>query len=104
MHKIALKLAKPGMKLAKPVLTEKGVVLVGAGIELSEGILRSLENKGVEKVAVEGNPLGGSEVSPERRIAELEARFRNVADDPVMMNIKNLFIRRIREAAAEDGS
>ncbi len=103
MQKIPLKRAMPGMKLAKPVVNENGVVLIGAGIELTEGIINTLERKEIDRVVVEGSPLGDTGKAPEERIDELNTRFRNVSDDPVMMHIKELFVRRILRKA-EDGN
>ena len=101
MQKIPLKRAMPGMKLAKPVINENGVVLIGTGIELTEGIINTLERKEIDRVVVEGSPLGETGKPPEERIDELNARFRNVGDDPVMMHIKELFVRRILKKAEE---
>jgi len=101
MQKIPLKRAAPGMKLAKPVVNEKGVVLIGAGIELTEGIINTLEKKEIDRVIVEGSPLGETGKPPEERIDELNARFRNVSDDSVMMHIKDVFVERILRRAEE---
>ncbi len=101
MQKIPLKRALPGMKLAKPVVNENGVVLIGAGIELTEGIIHTLERKEIDRVVVEGSPLGEIVRPPEERIDELNVRFSNVGDNPVMMHIKELFVRRILKKAEE---
>jgi len=42
MQKIPLKLATPGMKLAKAVINDRGMTLCGAGTELNEETLARL--------------------------------------------------------------
>jgi len=99
MQKIPLSLAKPGMKLAKSVLNEKGLVLCGEGVELSDALISRLSNMGIPKITVEGHPVdtGVAEKPPEEQLRDLEKRFEKISSDPVMKMIKEIFEKRIRE-------
>ncbi|MEK6591399.1 MAG: hypothetical protein AABZ11_12065, partial [Nitrospinota bacterium] len=57
MQKIPLSLAKPGMKLAKAVLNENGLILCGEGTELNEMLISRLAGMDIQRVTVEGHPV-----------------------------------------------
>ncbi len=87
------------MKLAKSVLNEKGLVLCGEGVELSDALISRLSNMGIPKITVEGHPVdtGVAEKPPEEQLRDLEKRFEKISSDPVMKMIKEIFEKRIRE-------
>ncbi len=87
MQKIPLNLAKPGMKLAKPILRDNGLVLVAENSELSEALLERLDRMDVAMITVQGNPvnLGGGGKNPYTLRGErLGHLFRKHGDDPWM--------------------
>ncbi|WP_045221818.1 hypothetical protein [Desulfonatronum thioautotrophicum] len=91
MQKIPLKLAMPGMKLAKPILRDNGLVLVAEDTELSESLLERLERMDVATVTVQGNPvnLGGAGANPyTERAKRLEYLFRKQFEDPWMNQLR----------------
>lgn len=92
MQKIPLKLAKAGMKLAKPVVNDRGMTLCGAGTELAEETIQRLVRMEVKRIAVEGHPVdtGGKEKSLAQKLEELDTRFKKVQNDPLMKKIKNM--------------
>ncbi|OGW01218.1 MAG: hypothetical protein A2889_08765 [Nitrospinae bacterium RIFCSPLOWO2_01_FULL_39_10] len=98
MQKIPLNLAKPGMRLAKAVLNEKGLVLCGEGVELNDALISRLSNLNINKITVEGHPVDtGAEEKPlEEQIQDLEKRFEKVKSDPLMKMIKSIFEKQIR--------
>ena len=98
MQKIPLNLAKPGMRLAKAVLNEKGLVLCGEGVELNDALISRLSNLNINKITVEGHPVDtGVEEKPlEEQIQDLEKRFEKVKSDPLMKMIKSIFEKQIR--------
>lgn len=107
MQKIPLNLTKPGMKLAKPILRENGLVLVAENTELSESLLERLERMDVAMVTVQGNPvdLGGGGKNPYTiRIERLEHLFRKHGDDPWMAklqtHLKEYFLLKAASATA----
>lgn len=104
MQKIPLKLAKAGMKLAKPVTNDRGMTLCGAGIELTEEMINRLSNMEVARITVEGHPIdtGESVKSLSQLIDELNGRFRYVEGDPLMIKIKNILLERCKQKAGEE--
>ena len=99
MQKIPLKLAKAGMKLAKPVTNDRVMTLCGAGIELTEEMINRLSNMEVARITVEGHPIdtGESVKSLSQLIDELNVRFRYVEGDPLMIKIKNILLERFKQ-------
>lgn len=103
MQKIPLKLAKAGMKLAKPVKNDRGTTLCGAGIELTEEMIARLSDMEITRIAVAGHPVDAGErgKSLSQQVDELNARFRSVEEDPLMRKIKNIFLERFKQRAEE---
>ena len=104
MQRIPIDLATPGMKLAKPVANDRGIVLCGPGTELTEEIITRLSDMGAKRITVEGHPVdtGDSEKSLGQKIDELHARFRKVEGDPLMRKIKDIFLERLKERANQE--
>lgn len=50
MHITQTSLLQPGEKLGKPVYTESGQILIGTNVELTSGIIRRLQDLGIETV------------------------------------------------------
>jgi inorganic pyrophosphatase/exopolyphosphatase len=103
MQKIPLKLAKAGMKLAKPVSNDRGMTLCGAGTELTEVTIARLFDMDVKRITVVGHPIntGREEKSISQQIDELHTRFSKVERDPLMRKIKNIFLDVLKEGAEE---
>lgn len=76
MRKLHIRSVKPGEKLARPVFTENGQVLLGAGIALSQRYIDRLISFGVETVYVE-DPYT-TDIMPEEPIRD-ETRHQAVA-------------------------
>lgn len=104
MQRIPIDLAKPGMKLAKPINSDRGMILCGAGTELSEELIARLSDMGVSRISVEGHPvdMGDKEKPLKQQIEELHARFKAVEADPLMKKIKNMFLRRLEERTEDE--
>lgn len=84
--------ARPGARLASPVMTPDGLPLLGRGTILGARHLAVLTDLGVRTVEVEDDPrLGLWEVVPEPEawLAALESRFSTVAADRRMMALKD---------------
>lgn len=103
MQKILVSQAAPGMIIAKAVATDSGLTLIGAGKELTGELIVALEQKGIKKIVVEGHPVatGALPKPPIELEQELIARFANVAGDPVMLKIRDLFIARVHTNAED---
>ena len=92
---------KPGTVLAQPVRNHQGVLLLDAGAKITKKTIRIFKSWGVIEVSVEGE-LNESRTAAKTPVAEvqdtfkrdLEAKFSDVMDDPVMVEIFNVAIRQ----------
>ena len=85
-------MARPGVRLAQPVLSADGLPLLGRGTVLAARHLGVLNDLGVRTVEVEDDPrIGTWEIVPEPEawLAALEARFFTVFADRRMMAMKD---------------
>ncbi|NHZ45801.1 hypothetical protein [Nitratidesulfovibrio liaohensis] len=103
MQKIPLDLAAPGMKLAKPVTKSDGLVLVGAGVELTTTIISRFRASGVQSLTVQGRPVdlgddGGNDL--ERIAGRLDHLFRKHGQDRFMVTLRNMLRRFFAERIA----
>jgi hypothetical protein len=95
MQTIPLKLALPGMVLAREIKNPEnpdGPPLCGKGLALTGTLIERLAQKGVPALTVEGHPVvvEGEQTLDEMLVA-LDRRFRRVEDDPLMMQLKELY-------------
>ncbi|WP_029893343.1 hypothetical protein, partial [Desulfohalovibrio reitneri] len=108
MQKIPLNLAKPGMKLGKPVLRDNNLVVVAQGTELSDSLLMRLENMGIERITVEGNPvdMGGAagDTAASKRLERLDHLFRGHEGDKWMNQVKKFLTNYFRMKAAAEAA
>ena len=88
MPKFAKENLQPGMKLAKPVLGQNGMVLLPEGAELTEKLIERIQEMDVAAIFVEGP--SEQTVSLEEALAALEFRFERVQDKPHMALLKRL--------------
>ena len=87
---------KPGMVLAQAVQNQQGVLLLDAGAKISKKNIRIFKSWGVNEFSVKGelNKLKAAGETPAAEIREaieieLKAKFSDVMDDPVMVEIFN---------------
>ncbi|EXX92441.1 histidine kinase [Paenibacillus darwinianus] len=89
MRLLPTKMCKPGMKLAKKIYTEDGLVLLGQGVELTERLIGRLIQCCVWFVYVEDPRTADIEI-PEmirdetriRAVAEIRSAFREMVNAP----------------------
>ncbi|MUM78805.1 hypothetical protein GKC30_14300 [Pseudodesulfovibrio sp. F-1] len=107
MQKIPIDLARPGMKLARPVLKDGGMVIMAEGMELSDSLIARLAAMKIDRITVEGQPvdLGGAGAGTRyaERVLRLETLFRRYGEDKWMVRVKERMVRyfRIKAAAQE---
>ncbi len=89
MKRVSTELLKPGAKLAKPVVNESGMILIGDGTVLKESHIDRLQGMNISSVFVEGT--AGPSKTREELLSELDARFKKTEDEPYMMTIKRVF-------------
>ena len=89
MQRILLAQAEPGMILAKEILNPDGLVLCGAGTELSDTLLGRLASMDVIDVTVEGHPVNiEGEKTLQEELQEIDLRFQRVEDIAPLMYLK----------------
>ncbi|MDX9701409.1 MAG: hypothetical protein RBU23_00040 [Candidatus Auribacterota bacterium] len=99
MRKMTIDKVQDGMVLAKPLHNIEGKVLLAQGCKLSTRIISRLDEWGCDIVYVEGEPETLSEQKSvlgysckdgdvEKLLEEIELRFSNVSDDPVLQMVK----------------
>jgi len=101
MQKIPLTLAKPGMKLAKPITKANGMPIIAAGVELTESLIDRLDGMGIDKVFVVGDAVAASQ-NPTERVARLDHLFRRLEDDPFQAKVKRYLREYFTIKAAAD--
>ncbi|MFV0421748.1 hypothetical protein [Oleidesulfovibrio sp.] len=105
MQKIPLKLAAPGMKLAKAVERADGITLIGEGTELSEALIARIGQTGVSSIVVQGTPVdldgldGGADYGKIRK--RLGPLFRKHEGDRFMLALRATLDRYFHAKAAE---
>jgi hypothetical protein len=98
MPKFAKENLQPGMKLARPVLGQSGMVLLPEGVELTEKLIERIQDMDVAAIFVEGP--SEQALSREEALALLEKRFEAVRDKPHMGLIKRIVRRQIEDLYA----
>ena len=106
MQNIPITLAKAGMVLAKDIKASDdpaAMTICGKGVKLTESLLDRLQQKGIQSVTVEGHPVvaEGEATLPEM-LAALDKRFVRVANDPLMMKIRDMYRRHIAQSMGDD--
>ncbi len=95
MIRIAVNNLKPGMKLAKPVQNESGMVLISEGTELTFSTIERLIIMGVSSVMIEGEKTHSK--SKEDVLNEINARFKKTENAKHMSSLKRILIDHINE-------
>jgi hypothetical protein len=94
MPRISVDKLEPGMRLTKPV-TRGEMILLGEGTELTDRWIQKIKDMDVASVYIDG-PSHMS-VPKDEMMAQLDQRFKNVADEPYMDIIKKLVWEHIED-------
>lgn len=90
MRRTHIDSARPGQKLAKPIWTETGSILLGVGIELNDRYIARLKNMGVDYVFIEDART--DDIMPQdvlrdetrkRSVEIVNATMKNLLEDPL---------------------
>jgi hypothetical protein len=92
---VSLAEAIPGQRIARPVATPTGTVLVQTGERLTADLIEGLRRKGIESVVVEGEDPSAPTLSVEERLAALDERFTGHERHPLMMELKQVIADQI---------
>ena len=87
MKRVVIEELLPGMILAKHVTNANGLPIVAVGTTLDGFIIERLQRLELASVYVEGNAEDSNGKTLTELEAELELRFRRVAQDPVQQMI-----------------
>ena len=92
MKKIFVEKIEDGMFLARDVCGTSGSALLAKGTKLTETMGRRLKNWGVTYVCIEGEEEQKQEkpileISPEQVKEQLESKFVDVIDNPIMKTL-----------------
>ncbi len=94
MPKISIDNIAPGMRLAKSVLNESGMVLLSEETELTDAIILKLKNMNVDGVYVKG--MSKPDIPMEEMLRELDKRFEKTEKEPYMGTLKKVFREHIK--------
>lgn len=86
MPKVAIDSLEPGMRTAKPVVNNNGMVLLGENTELTAALIDRIRNMDVDGIYIHGSAKPSR--SKDGFLSEIDGRFRNVVGDPRMDIIK----------------
>jgi hypothetical protein len=103
MLRVPVDSLQPGQVLAQDVTRGDGVILMGQGTSVTEDTIRLLRRLEIEAVVVEGDRFASEEERQAYLAQEevaLDERFSRVTGDKVLMAIREMFRRRIRNGCA----
>ena len=93
---IPLSHAEPGMILAANVCDAGGASLLAAGAELSQGMIASLQRRGVAhiQIAEEQEALTPEQQAARQAevVARVDAMFRHCGTDPLMAKLREVLL------------
>lgn len=92
MRRVVVYELLPDMVLARPVTNANGLPIVAVGTILDATLIERLQQMGLPSVYVEGDALDSGGKTLDELEAELDHRFRHVAQDP----IQQLILRTLR--------
>lgn len=96
MLRVPISDVRSGQKLARPITSGAGVVMVQPGTELTPALIDRLRTLGVDSVVIAGDPgLPPEGPSLEERRRVLDARFAGHEQDPWMMQLKDIVARQL---------
>jgi hypothetical protein len=84
-----------GMKLAKAITNDSGMVMISEGSALTDSMIKRIENMEVGAVYIEGEAPNAK--SKAELLEDLDRRFRKTEDEKYMSLIKDVIRTRIEE-------
>ena len=95
MQRVRVQEAKVGDMLAEPIVDRQGRTLLPKGAKLSPAVLSRLQGWGVSELHIEGQSAWASDKSSAELLAELEHRFADWQDQPLMKQIADIARRHL---------
>jgi hypothetical protein len=99
-RRITLEEAVPGLRLAKPITGPTGIVVLGAGAELTDGLIDRLKTMGVPALHVvpDASPAEVPVKTLQQLEREVRRRFRHAGDDPTLRLMREAVLHQLRAA------
>jgi molybdopterin biosynthesis enzyme len=94
--KVPIADAEPGRILAQAVQNHQGQTLLKAGTEIQPKHLRILRTWGVESIEIEEPRAAVAPATGEEREQRVVARFRHAGDDPILAELLDAVLERVR--------
>ena len=88
MKKIPIEKIEPGMRLAKPLMSKNGLILLNEGTELTGKWIKRIQDMDVGVIFIDAP--AEQALSKEDAFAQLEQRFKLAVNQPYMENIKDI--------------
>lgn len=95
MSLIPLAQATPGMILAADICDAGGNSLLAEGAELTQGVIASLQRRGVAQILIAEEEILTPEQRATRRaelVARVDAMFHKCGDDPLMAKLREVLL------------
>ena len=96
MKRVVIHELLPEMVLARPVTNSNGLPIVAAGTALDAALIERLQQIGLPSVYVEGDARDSGGKTLAELEAELDHRFRRVAQDPLQQLILRALHAHVR--------
>jgi len=93
MPKIPLDNIHPGMRLAKPVMNENGMILLNEDTELTDILIERLKGMNLDGVFIKG--MSKPSVPKENMLSDIDKRFKMVENEPYMGLLRNILVKHI---------
>jgi hypothetical protein len=101
MGRTAVENIVPGMKLAKPITNQSGMVMLGENTELNPFLIEKIKDMGITSVYIYG--VAKTLAPKEEVLAQLDERFRSVETQPYMGQLKKALQDHIEGMYEEHG-
>jgi len=93
MPRITLDKLKPGMKLAKPVTNQNGLVMLAEDTDLTTALIEKISDLDITGVYIKG--MTQPDMPKEEMLSSLDQRFKHVENEPYMDVIKQVLQEQI---------
>ena len=95
MLKVSVESVGPGAVLAKPIVNERGAILIAAGVEVTASLKEKLASMGITEVFIVGKKA--PDIPKEEFVAKADLSFSKTGEDPRMAAMKRALLAHIEE-------
>ena len=95
MLRVSVESVEPGVVLARPIMNDAGIILIAAGVEVTEPLREKLITMGITEVCIVGRKK--PDIPKEEFVAKVNAMFAKTEEDPRMAAMKRALLAHIEE-------